>query len=133
MNREYVDRGPYIYRSDNAHGWVVYLDDAGDLKYLCETNAEGKAKDIVGIMNADVARFDAGLATLDAAREEGRREGREEAAKWHDDAAKTLRPTLATIKSHELHDRWESYIECHENAAFQIRALNAPQGQEGGQ
>ncbi len=59
MSREYVDRGPYLCRYEARHGWVVYLNDAGDLKYLCETNAEAKAKDIVGIMNADVARFDA--------------------------------------------------------------------------
>ena len=63
MSREYVDRGPYLCRYEACHGWVVYLNDAGDLKHLCSTNAEAKAKDIVGIMNADVARFDAKMRT----------------------------------------------------------------------
>ena len=84
MSREYVDRGPYLCRYEARHGWVVYLNDAGDLKHLCSTNAEAKAKDIVGIMNADVARFDAKMRTPAPATavEEARRDVVDKAKAW---------------------------------------------------
>jgi hypothetical protein len=49
--------------------WVVYLNDAGDAKYLCDTNTEGKAKEVVTAMNEYMAVFErnlAGIKSVDA-------------------------------------------------------------------
>ena len=55
--------GPFVWAYDDRR-WTVWLDDKGDLKYVCDTNREGQAKEIVAAMNEYVAVFERNLAKI---------------------------------------------------------------------